>query len=271
NAPGPHDYYFFNRYSDQTETTREVAMFITTGSEGRVCIDHTIGVFDTSARCILLQGAQPVATWQHYVSTYSNGNLLYYINGQLVGSSTSVTHATGSGEIRLGVYPPIDWHTHGKMDDLRIYDRVLAPEEISQLASGEVLPLCNGLTPTIVGTDGNDTLIGTDGDDVIVGLKGNDTIEALAGADTVCGNQGNDTILGGDGSDHIRGGKGNDTIHGNKGDDVIRGRKGNDTLLGGKGDDSIRGDEGNDTCSGGNGTDIDQECEVTDSTEATIG
>jgi len=131
--------------------------------------------------------------------------------------------------------------------------------------------MCNGLLATIVGTDQNDTIMGTEGDDVIVALKGNDTVFGLGGDDTICGNQGNDTINGGKGDDHLRGGNGNDTISGNRGNDTLRGRKGNDSLHGGRGDDSIRGDEGNDTCSGGNGLDSDQECEVTDTTEATIG
>ncbi len=133
------------------------------------------------------------------------------------------------------------------------------------------VPSCNGLSATIEGTEGNDTIVGTSGDDVIVGLGGNDSIDGLDGADTVCGGPGNDTISGGKGNDHLRGGKGNDTIQGNKGNDFIRGKKGNDTLDGGNGDDTIRGDEGNDSCSGGNGVDSDQECEVIDSTESTIG
>ncbi len=134
-----------------------------------------------------------------------------------------------------------------------------------------VVPTCNGLTATIEGTDGNDTIIGTTGDDVIVGRDGNDTIAGLDGSDTICGGSGNDTISGGKGNDHLHGGKGNDSISGNRGDDFIRGRKGNDSLEGGNGDDTIRGDDGNDTCSGGNGADTDQECEVIDTTESTIG
>lgn len=129
---------------------------------------------------------------------------------------------------------------------------------------------CDGVTATIVGTNGADVLVGTDGPDVIAGLGGNDRIDGLDGDDVICGDDGNDTIragrgedtiLGGGGNDIIRGqqsadvidgGDGNDIIRGNNGADMIWGRAGNDTLLGGKGQDVVRGGAGADEIGGGN-------------------
>jgi RTX calcium-binding nonapeptide repeat (4 copies) len=105
-----------------------------------------------------------------------------------------------------------------------------------------VVPTCNGLAPTRVGTAGNDVINGTTGDDVIVGLGGADTINGLAGDDVVCGGDGPDLVYGGDGKDWIDGGASPDDLNGGKGDDF---------LDGGLHNDSLRGDDGKDTCRSG--------------------
>ena len=64
---------------------------------------------------------------------------------------------------------------------------------------------CAGLTPTKIGTQGNDTIVGTSGRDVIVGLGGNDRIFGLGGNDVICGGAGNDRIVGGTGIDRVDG------------------------------------------------------------------
>jgi len=133
--------------------------------------------------------------------------------------------------------------------------------------------LCNGLTPTIIGTEGDDVLTGTAGVDVIAGLGGDDIIYGLEGEDVICGGDGNDTIDAGPQKDIVYGGNGHDTIFGRggwddlfggAGDDVIHGNAGNDTIKanggfdsvrGGNGDDNINGGNGNDTLSGGEGDD----------------
>ena len=115
---------------------------------------------------------------------------------------------------------------------------------------------CAGLTPTIVGTSGDDVLYGTEGDDVIKALAGNDTVYGLSGNDTICGGAGNDVLLGGEGNDHIRGNRGADRLSGNKGKDVLRGGRGADHLLGGKGADKLYGRRGKDILNGGRGFDL---------------
>ena len=123
---------------------------------------------------------------------------------------------------------------------------------------------CDGLQPTLVGTEGNDKLTGTDGPDVIVGSGGNDIIKGQGGNDVLCGGDGNDTIDGQGGDDTIDGGAGNDDLRGQGGDDEIEGGTGNDrirgeggedTLSGGDGDDSLLGEGGDDVLDGGAGHD----------------
>ena len=105
-----------------------------------------------------------------------------------------------------------------------------------------VVPKCQGLTPTLLGTGGNDVLTGTAGVDVIHGLGGADKIDGVGGADKICGGEGVDVVKGGAGADTVDAGGANDDVHG--------GAAG-DTLNGGLGSDSIRGDDGADRCSSG--------------------
>jgi hypothetical protein len=83
-----------------------------------------------------------------------------------------------------------------------------------------VIPTCNGLAPTLVGTAGNDVVNGTSGRDVIVGLGGADTLNGGGGNDVICGNNGPDTLDGGAGNDFLDGGASNDSLHGGNGTDT---------------------------------------------------
>ncbi len=134
----------------------------------------------------------------------------------------------------------------------------------SPAAAQESTDLCNGLEPTIIGTEGDDVIYGTWQADVILGLGGNDTIVGGSGADVICGGAGNDTIsgnsqndtiFGGSGNDTIRGGSDMDTIDGGAGDDTIFGNSQNDTIFGGAGNDIINGGPDEDTLDGGPGVD----------------
>lgn len=133
---------------------------------------------------------------------------------------------------------------------------------------------CGGMTPTRVGTDGDDVLMGTDGVDVIWGGAGDDQIYGLGGNDFLCGGDGDDLVSGGDGDDYVSGGVGGDELHGLAGNDIIeggfgedfmRGQAGDDRLVGGpdnddlfgaRGNDSVYGESGNDRVRGGTGDDI---------------
>ncbi len=141
------------------------------------------------------------------------------------------------------------------------------------LGARTVLPTCNGIPATLVGTDGDDVLNGTDGPDVIVAGLGNDTVNGLGGNDLICGGfgddridggTGDDVLLGGPGADRMRGrdgadalfgGHGHDDLEGNAGNDEVRGFTGRDYVKGGLGDDQVFGGPGNDRLIGGKGVD----------------
>ena len=75
-------------------------------------------------------------------------------------------------------------------------------------------PKCNGLRPTIIGTEGDDILIGSSRADVIRGLGVNDVIKGKGGDDTICAGPGEDAVSGGLGDDWISGEAGPDSING---------------------------------------------------------
>lgn len=135
---------------------------------------------------------------------------------------------------------------------------------IGAAPAGAQAATCDGLAPTIVGTDGDDRLVGTPGNDVIVALGGDDLVIGGDGDDTIClgdgddrglGQKGEDAIFGGSGDDLITGGNRGDFIDGGLGDDTIRGNNGIDTLLGGRGNDLILGGRNNDAITGNQGDD----------------
>ena len=101
---------------------------------------------------------------------------------------------------------------------------------------------CNGLVPTIRGTEGDDVLRGGNGPDVIMGLGGDDTIDGVNGDDVVCGGAGDDMLRGENGDDTLLGGFGDDTLYGVNGDDRLVGGPGEDQLLPGKGAGSVQQD-----------------------------
>ncbi|MFQ6026494.1 MAG: glycosyltransferase family 39 protein [Dehalococcoidia bacterium] len=117
---------------------------------------------------------------------------------------------------------------------------------------------CQGLSPTIIGTPGDDVINGTPQNDVIHGLGGNDIINGSRGDDIICGGPGNDKLNSGDGADTLYGGEGADILNAGADADRLYGGNGNDTLNAGEGDDTLFGEAGDDTLNGGQGIGSDQ-------------
>jgi len=116
-------------------------------------------------------------------------------------------------------------------------------------------PLCEGQTPTHLGTPGSDTMLGSPGDDVIILLGGDDIVHARGGDDLICAGEGNDVVYGEIGDDVIYGGDGRDRLSGGSGVDWVSGGEGNDVIRLGARDDTGYGDAGNDVINGGGGVD----------------
>lgn len=102
----------------------------------------------------------------------------------------------------------------------------------------DLIPQCDGLAATIVGTLGDDNIKGTSGDDVIVARGGNDIVHSGRGEDVICGDQGDDELHGQNEADAIFGGRGDDTLIGGARDDLLDGQLGTNSLDGGGGTDT---------------------------------
>lgn len=141
--------------------------------------------------------------------------------------------------------------------------------------------LCNGLSPTIIGTDAGEVINGTPGNDVILALGGDDTINGLGGNDTYCAGDGDDAIFdvlggndwaaGGAGEDTIVLGIGNDVAFGGSQDDTLNGGPGDDELNGGAGNDGVFGQGGDDVLTGGLGDDTVTGLDGDDTIEGNLG
>jgi len=126
-------------------------------------------------------------------------------------------------------------------------------------ASARTAPniICDGLIPTVVLTNADDTWTGTDQREIVWAGNGNDTLDGKGGDDVLCGGPGRDRINGGAGNDMIRGGDHSDyLLEGGNGNDIIKGGDGRDTIRGGNGNDELYGQGGNDNLNGGAGVDL---------------
>ncbi len=121
-----------------------------------------------------------------------------------------------------------------------------------EVAQQSFRQLCS-LTPTILGTTGDDIITGTPGDDVIRARRGNDVIDGRGGNDVICAGPGADRVTAGGGDDRIAAGTGADTVDSGAGDDRVRGGFGRDSIVTGAGNDSIAGGPGGDTIDAGDG------------------
>jgi predicted extracellular nuclease len=164
--------------------------------------------------------------------------------------SGSLDHALATDELSDKVRGLAHWNINAVESFAYQYEGDPALYAVNPYRSSDHDPLvlgidleerCQGLAPTITGTNGDDVLVGTDGVDVIMGLGGNDVLDGLQADDVLCG------------------GAGDDTVNGNNGDDVLSGGFGGDVLDGGNGDDSFIGGPGQDVFVQARGTGAEEQ------------
>jgi len=81
-------------------------------------------------------GTVPLNTWTQLAIVLSNSGVKdYYINGTYLGSITYIPNTVSSGYMRIGsriTGQPVEFF-HGKIDDIRLYNRALSQDEIQAL------------------------------------------------------------------------------------------------------------------------------------------
>jgi predicted extracellular nuclease len=159
--------------------------------------------------------------------------------------SGSLDHALATAELTDKVTDVAHWNINAVESFAYQYTGAAALYAPHEFRSSDHDPLvlgldldnnCQGLEPTIVGTEGPDVLTGTNGPDVIVGLGGDDVISGGNAEDVICGGLGDDAISGGNGDDVVLGGFGDDELNGDNGADELIGGPGEDLLAQGRGD-----------------------------------
>ena len=167
------------------------------------------------------------------------------------GSAAIITSGPDAGKVR---YTPVAGFSGADSFTYVVSDgSITATGTVAVTVAQQSFRTLCGLTPTILGTLGNDVITGTPGDDVIRARRGNDVIDGNGGDDIICGGPGADRITTGTGEDRIAGGTGDDSIDSGAGDDRVRGGFGRDTILTKAGADSIAAGPGNDSIDAGDG------------------
>jgi len=88
------------------------------------------------------RGLETAGEWHHVAVTFGNGEVRFYIDGEPAGvDSATISPFTNEGPLIVGRYTGSDneprFVLNGSVDDLRIYNKVLAPEEIQELIIGD--------------------------------------------------------------------------------------------------------------------------------------
>jgi len=77
--------------------------------------------------------------WHHVAVTWDGSTVTLYVDGNSVGTTPlSGTYQDPGKNTYVGKFNwPVNYNPHGKIDDVRIYDHALTPDEIDALASQE--------------------------------------------------------------------------------------------------------------------------------------
>jgi hypothetical protein len=100
----------------------------------------TVWAWNSAPGNVVVQA--PVASpagWTHVVYTQRAGSHALYLDGTLANSETFTYGSAATSQVLLGAFEPDrgeEERWSGRLDDLRIYDRVLTAQEIRALATG---------------------------------------------------------------------------------------------------------------------------------------
>ena len=83
--------------------------------------------------------------WDHLAGTYADGSQKFYVNGELVGETTASLSVNTAQEFLIGAganeTANHNYRFVGKIDDVRLYDRVLDDTEIASVIASQVTPV----------------------------------------------------------------------------------------------------------------------------------
>jgi concanavalin A-like lectin/glucanase superfamily protein len=116
----------------RTILQKEVDAYFFTASGGGGNKPTSGGTFN-GVCCTYVVGTTvlPVNTWTHVAATYDGARVRFYVNGVLVSqAAASGSYEVNAGPLWLGGNAVYGEHFKGKLDEVRMYNRALAPAEI---------------------------------------------------------------------------------------------------------------------------------------------
>ena len=79
------------------------------------------------------QGFWKIGQWYHIIGIYDSTSVKLYVNGELISSKPASGALNNFGtKLRIGTYVNFNAFLHGTIDEIRIYNRALSPEEVKQ-------------------------------------------------------------------------------------------------------------------------------------------
>jgi hypothetical protein len=104
-------------------------------------------------------GSASFQTWNHKALVYDGHYVTEYLNGLVISNYTASGEPVGTGGAMLiGSWQPFGQNYAGRIDDFRIYDRALGPEEVAGLYAMAAVP--ESPTPTNAGLSGISVIAG---------------------------------------------------------------------------------------------------------------
>jgi hypothetical protein len=93
-------------------------------------VEGLIGDSPSSAPEVVSPSTIPTSVWTHVAMTYDGRHMRLYVNGQLVDTELSDAPIPNTGPLRIGCSQEHETGFDGKIDEVRVYERVVREREL---------------------------------------------------------------------------------------------------------------------------------------------
>lgn len=119
------------------QTSNSQLMFRNLGASDYIAINtsgkaYRLRTFSGSGDILTNSGILPTNEWSHITMTYSNPGVKLYLNGKLENQNDTYTLGNLNSYFKIGRYSSSYDGLNGLIDEVKIYNRALTPEEVKQ-------------------------------------------------------------------------------------------------------------------------------------------
>jgi hypothetical protein len=116
-----------------TEDGSTMMWYIEIDKDSDTIAFHRAGSYLGSGRCIL-----PIGEWTHIAVSFDGATGIFYVNGEQVNQGSFSFGSKTNATIAIGCNGGEGWNTfHGTLDDVRLYNNAISPQEIEYVMLGE--------------------------------------------------------------------------------------------------------------------------------------